>query len=115
VFALVQLGGGPVLAMKAAGAVVMVMMVESFVLSPRILGRMMEVHPVLLIALLPVAQYFFGVWGLILATPVAVYVIHVLIFGHGLPGNEAHAPAGEKSAIPKAPEEIEKRQEAAAP
>jgi predicted PurR-regulated permease PerM len=86
-FALLQLGGGPMLALKAAGCVVLVMVVESFVLSPRILGRMMELHPVMSIAILPIAQYFFGVWGLILAIPVAVYVIHVLILRHGLPGS----------------------------
>jgi predicted PurR-regulated permease PerM len=88
VFALVQFGGGPMLALKAAGAVILVMIMESFVLSPRILGKMMELHPVLSIAILPVAQYFFGVWGLILAIPVSVYVIHVLILRRGLPGKE---------------------------
>jgi predicted PurR-regulated permease PerM len=98
-FALLQFGGGMPLALKAAGAVVIVLFVESFVLSPRILGRMLELHPVLLIALLPVAQYFFGVWGLILAAPVAVYVIHVLILGRGLPGTAA---AGERPAEPGA-------------
>jgi predicted PurR-regulated permease PerM len=90
-FALVQYGGGPALALKAAGAVVLVMLVESFVLGPRILGKMMELHPALSIAILPVAQYFFGVWGLILGVPVAVYVIHVLILRRGLPGGEEHA------------------------
>jgi predicted PurR-regulated permease PerM len=88
VFALVQFGGGPILALKAACAVILVMLVECFVLSPRILGKMMELHPVLSMAILPVAQYFFGVWGLILAIPVAVYVVHVLILRKGLPGSE---------------------------
>ena len=89
--ALIQPGGGLMLALKATGAVLVVVALETFVFSPRILGRMMEVHPVLLIALLPLAQYFFGIWGLLLATPVAVYVIHVVILRHGLPGSgEAH-------------------------
>jgi predicted PurR-regulated permease PerM len=43
--------------MKAAGAVVLVMLVESFVLSPRILGKMMKVHLVVSIALLPLWSY----------------------------------------------------------
>lgn len=97
-FALLQPGGGPALAAKAAGVVLVVICVESLFLSPRILGRMMELHPVLIIAILPLAQYFFGVWGLILAIPVSVYVIHVIILRQGLPGaEEAHgtnAPAG---------------------
>jgi predicted PurR-regulated permease PerM len=86
VIALIQPGGGLVLALKASGAVLFVLVLETFVFSPRILGKMMELHPVLTISILPVAQYFFGVWGLILATPVAVYVIYVLILRQGLPG-----------------------------
>ncbi|MFT3883753.1 MAG: hypothetical protein QM703_29500 [Gemmatales bacterium] len=39
----------------------------------------MELHPVLIIAILPIAHYFFGIWGLILAVPVAVYVINEVI------------------------------------
>jgi predicted PurR-regulated permease PerM len=92
--ALFQYDGGFGLALKASAAVVVVLMIENFVLSPRILGRMMELHPVLIIAILPVAQYFFGVWGLILATPVAVFVINVIIFNRGIPGEkEAHSHA----------------------
>jgi predicted PurR-regulated permease PerM len=76
------------LVLKVSGAVLIVIALETFVFSPRILGKMMELHPVLIMALLPLAQYFFGVWGLILATPVAVYVVHVLILQKGLPGSE---------------------------
>lgn len=79
--ALVQPGGGVGLALKASVAVIAVVVLEVFVFSPRILGSLMELHPVLIIAVLPVAQYFFGIWGLILATPVAVFVINVIIFG----------------------------------
>jgi len=86
--AVFQPGGGLGLALQATIAVLLVICMETFVFSPRILGRMMELHPVLIIALLPLAQYFFGIWGLILATPVAVYVIHVLILRRGLPGTQ---------------------------
>jgi predicted PurR-regulated permease PerM len=92
-FALLQPGGGPLLALKASGVVAVVLCVETFVLSPRIMGRTMELHPVLLLAILPMAQYFFGVWGLILATPVTVYVVHVVILRRGLPGSDrGHEP-----------------------
>src|SRR5262249_51591114 len=86
--ALVQPGGGVGLALRASGLVLLVILIENFILAPRIGGRTMELHPVLIIALLPLAQYFFGVWGLILATPVAVYVIHVVILRRGLPGKK---------------------------
>jgi predicted PurR-regulated permease PerM len=101
VMALIQPGGGMALALKASGLVLVVILIENFVLAPRIVGKMMELHPVLIIALLPLAQYFFGVWGLILATPVAVYVVHVLILRRGLPGREAsHRPATAGPAPP---------------
>jgi predicted PurR-regulated permease PerM len=86
VCALLQPGGGVILALKASGAVLFVMLLEVFVFSPRFLGRAMELHPVLILAILPLAQYFFGIWGLILATPVAVYVVHVIVLGRELPG-----------------------------
>jgi predicted PurR-regulated permease PerM len=96
--ALLQPGGGLALVGKVTGAVALVVLLETFVFSPRILGRMMELHPVLIIALLPLAQYFFGVWGLILATPVAVYVIHEVILRRGLPGIDAPSEEASPSA-----------------
>jgi len=38
-------------------------------------------HPALIIIILPIAHYFFGIWGLILAVPVSVYVINDVILG----------------------------------
>jgi len=96
-FALVQPGGGVGLAVKASAAVVLVLLVETFVLSPRILGRLMELHPVLVMTILPIAQYFFGIKGLILAVPVTVYVVHVIILRRGLPGQDADAAPGGES------------------
>jgi predicted PurR-regulated permease PerM len=107
--ALLQPGGGLVLALKASGAVLVVVLIETFVLSPRILGKTMELHPVLLLTILPLGQYFFGIWGLILATPVAVYVLHVLILRRALPGAEAAhkstppVPAGPSPDAPAPP------------
>jgi predicted PurR-regulated permease PerM len=101
VCALLQPGGGLLLALKATGVTLVVVLMEILVFGPRILGRMMELHPVLIIALLPVAQYFFGIWGLVLATPVAVYVVHVVILRRGLPGMETpkqETPAGPAAA-----------------
>jgi predicted PurR-regulated permease PerM len=103
--ALLQPGGGLMLALKVTVAVVVIVLLETFVFSPRILGRMMELHPVLLLAVLPLAQYFFGIWGLLLATPIAVYVVHVLILGRGLPGIEEPREADKKApAVVEEPE-----------
>jgi predicted PurR-regulated permease PerM len=99
--ALVQPGGGLILALKVTVSVLVVVLLETFVFSPRILGRMMELHPVVIISVLPLAQYFFGIWGLILATPVAVYVIYEVILRRGLPGAEVsdkpQQPEGSKT------------------
>jgi predicted PurR-regulated permease PerM len=112
--ALVQPGGGVGLALKVSAAVVLVVVLETFVFSPRILGRMMELHPVLIIAVLPLAQYFFGVWGLILATPVTVYVIHVVILQRGLPGIDAPTPE-QRQAGGERPAESDKHSAALVP
>jgi hypothetical protein len=103
--AFIQPGGGLELALKVSGAVVFAVFMETFVFSPRILGKLMELHPVLIIAVLPVAQYFFGIWGLILATPVMVYVIYEVILGRGLPGTEEtdEAPPGVNPTIAEGP------------
>jgi predicted PurR-regulated permease PerM len=99
--AFIQPGGGLALALKVSGAVVFTVFMETFVFSPRILGKLMELHPVLIIAFLPVAQYFFGIWGLILATPVMVYVIYEVILGRGLPGaEETHEAPPDGNAPP---------------
>jgi hypothetical protein len=117
VCALVQPGGGVLLALKASGAVLLVMALEVFVFSPRFLGRAMELHPVMIMAILPLAQYFFGIWGLILATPVAVYVVHVIILGRELPGIKV-GPEEDAAGPAKPPPDgaatvTESRQEAA--
>lgn len=78
--ALFQPDGGFTLAIKVTGLVAVVVILETFVFSPRILGKMMELHPVLIISILPIAHAFFGVWGLLLAIPVSVYVINDVIF-----------------------------------
>jgi predicted PurR-regulated permease PerM len=117
VCSLLQPGGGILLALKATGVAVVVALMETFVFSPRILGKMMELHPVLIIALLPVAQYFFGIWGLILATPVAVYIVHVVILGRGLPGMETpkKEPPPEPGEPPPPPAAADGVSEAATP
>lgn len=54
--------------------------------SPRIIGKIGDLHPVLVIVILLVAEKFFGMWGLVLGVPVAVYVIRVVILDSPIPG-----------------------------
>ncbi|QDU88010.1 hypothetical protein Pla175_13790 [Pirellulimonas nuda] len=93
--ALIQPGGGLGLAMKASGVVMLVVVLETFVFSPRILGKLLDLHPVVSLAILPVAHYFFGVWGLILAVPVCVYLINdvIMMRSAGDPAKKTDTPA----------------------
>ncbi len=40
----------------------------------------------LVIVILLVAEHFFGMWGLILGVPVAIYIIRVVILNTAIPG-----------------------------
>ena len=73
--AIVQTNGSLGLALWALAAVLLVHLIEATVLSPRIVGKMLHLHPVLGIVVLGIAQQFFGIWGLLLAYPVTVYLI----------------------------------------
>ena len=56
------------------------------ILSPRILGKIGHLHPVVVIVILLVAEKFFGMWGLVLGVPVAIYIIRVVILDAPIPG-----------------------------
>lgn len=83
IVALVQPGGSITLALYALLAVVVIHLIESSILSPRIVGRYLHLHPVLVFVVLLVAEHFFGFWGLLLGVPVAVFLI-----GSALPNHE---------------------------
>src|ERR1041385_9197207 len=67
------------LALAAIGAVLVVHFIETSILNPKILGDMLHLHPVAVLGILAVGEYFFGVWGLLLGVPVAVYIFRSVI------------------------------------
>jgi predicted PurR-regulated permease PerM len=69
---------------------------ESMVLSPRIVGKVLHLHPVLVLAVLVIGEHLFGIWGLLLGVPLAVYAIHVGILADGIPG--IYEPPGASEA-----------------
>ena len=77
-------------------AIAIVHLTESMILSPRIIGKIGHLHPVLVIAILLVAEHFFGMWGLVLGVPVAIYIIRVVILRSPIPG--IYQPPGQESA-----------------
>ena len=64
----------------------MIHMIEGMILAPRIIGKIGHLSPVLVIAILLVSEHFFGMWGLILGVPVAIYIIRVVILNKAIPG-----------------------------
>jgi predicted PurR-regulated permease PerM len=84
--ALVQADGSLHLALYALLGIAAIHAFESMVLSPRIVGKILHLHPVLVLAVLVVGEHLFGIWGLLLGVPIAVYAIHVGILGERIPG-----------------------------
>jgi predicted PurR-regulated permease PerM len=98
VMALVQPGGSIFLAGKVIIAVLVVHLIEAMLLNPKIVGDMLHLHPVLVLAVLAIGEHFFGVWGLLLAVPVTVYVLRYVILGEPLP--DVVAEEGEPAPAP---------------
>ena len=84
--AILQPGGSLLMALQVIVAIAIIHLIEGMILSPRIIGKIGHLHPVLVIAILLVAEHFFGMWGLILGVPVAIYVIRVVILNTAIPG-----------------------------
>jgi predicted PurR-regulated permease PerM len=100
VVALLQEGGGILLAAEVIGVVLLVHLVETFFLNPRIVGKLLDLHPVLVVSILPVAEFFFGIWGVLLSTPVAVYLITEIIYRESHPPAAGEKPPGKVAAAP---------------
>jgi len=86
IVAIVQPGGDIFLALKAIAAILVIHFIETSVLNPKILGDMLHLHPVMVLAVLAIGEHFSGVWGLLLAVPVTVYIIRCVILDQEIPG-----------------------------
>jgi predicted PurR-regulated permease PerM len=91
--ALMQPDGSLALALYALLGIAIIHAIEATVLSPRIVGRILHLHPVLVMVVLIIGEHLFGIWGLLLGVPVAVYLIHAGILGEAIPG--VYEPAGQ--------------------
>ena len=84
--AIMQPGGSLTVAVYVVIAIVIVHTIEGMILSPKIMGKLGQMHPVLVMATLTIAEHFFGMWGLLLGVPVAIYLIRVVLLGKDIPG-----------------------------
>ncbi len=92
--AILQPGGSLLMVLQVVVAIAIIHLIEGMILSPRIIGKIGHLHPVLVIAILLVAEKFFGMWGLVLGVPVAIYIIRVVILNSPIPGiYEPETPA----------------------
>ncbi|WP_231753687.1 AI-2E family transporter [Rosistilla carotiformis] len=84
--AILQPGGSLLMAAQVIAAIALIHLIEGMILSPRIIGKIGHLHPVLVIAILLIAEHFFGMWGLVLGVPVAIYLIRVVLLDSPIPG-----------------------------
>lgn len=73
----------PVLALKVAIAYIVVQQIQSSFISPRIVGRSLGLHPVVILFALLAGQMLFGMPGMLFAAPVAGLIN--VAWGHAAP------------------------------
>ncbi len=59
--------------------IVFVHVVEAYILNPRILSAVLKINPLLTLIILYVGHSLFGLWGILLGVPVAVYVYRYIL------------------------------------
>lgn len=64
------------------GATVLIQIVEQIVLTPRILGERLSLHPFLVLAGITIGGYLFGVLGMVLATPTIAVIRVLMTYAH---------------------------------
>ena len=73
----VALAIAPAKALWVAILYIIVQLLENALLRPKIQGVYLQVHPVVIIVLLPVATYFAGLWGMVLYVPLLAFGVEV--------------------------------------
>jgi predicted PurR-regulated permease PerM len=86
VIAVMQSGGSLMTVFAVVVSIAIIHAIEGIVLSPRIIGKIGHLHPVLVIVILLVGEHFFGMWGLVLGVPVAIYLLRIVILRAPIPG-----------------------------
>ncbi len=65
--------GGIGLGLWAVLMIIAIHLLEAYVLNPRIVSSVMHINPVMTLIILYIAHSLFGMWGMLLGVPVAVY------------------------------------------
>lgn len=73
----VALAIAPERALWVAVLYISVQLLENALLRPKIQGVYLQIHPVVIIVLLPVATYIAGIWGMVLYVPLLAFGVEV--------------------------------------
>ena len=75
--------GGMGLAGKVVFMIAFVHVVEAYILNPRIVSAVLKINPLLTLIILYVGHSLFGIWGVLLGVPTAVYVYRYILMMPG--------------------------------
>ncbi|HOT29326.1 MAG TPA: AI-2E family transporter [Candidatus Ozemobacteraceae bacterium] len=70
---------GFILVFYSAILITIIHFIEAYILNPRIVGGHLSLHPFVAVSILVFSEYFFGIWGLLLGVPCAVFLYHALL------------------------------------
>ena len=86
--------GGAAMALYSGILIVIIHFIEAYFLNPRIVGGHLSVHPFIAVCILVFSENWFGVWGLLLGVPCAIFIYRSLIvFPNKVPPSPAAEPA----------------------
>ncbi len=96
--------GGIPLGLWALVMIIIIHMVEAYILNPRIVSAVLNIHPVLTLIILYIAHSLIGLWGMLLGVPISIYIYRQLVIGVNSKPKPGQAPpmaipTGEEMAV----------------
>lgn len=88
---------------KALAVIIMVILVhllEAYVLNPQIYSAHLHLHPFMVLVVLYVAEHSYGIPGLLMAVPVAVYLLRTIFMGQSDANSKSDASPSSQSDTP---------------
>lgn len=61
-------------------SVIVIQLIESYIIQPIVIGKTMKLHPVIILTSLLLFGYFFGIIGMIFATPIVAIIRTIILF-----------------------------------
>jgi len=82
----------PDLILWVIGLFLMVQLLENNLLVPRVLGQSLQIHPAVALLLLVLGAYLAGLWGIVLAVPLAATIVQIFHYTNDAARLEDHLP-----------------------